>query len=99
MSLPYILFPPQITPDMLDYVGIYEMTYEEPVVDEGYIAEATEVVQIDGRWTQMWNVRERTPADDAPPPEPEPDPEPPYVGPEPITPVDPKGQTKVESEN
>lgn len=67
----YVLFPPEITPDMLEYLEIYPLVYEMPEVGENQIAEPTEVLEIDGQWVQQWAIRDAEPED--PPVDPEPE--------------------------
>lgn len=59
-ALPNVLFPPGISDEDLEYVGVFPLVYEKPEVPAGRIAEPIGVEQVDGRWTQGWNVRDMT---------------------------------------
>lgn len=79
-----IIFPLQILPEHLDFVKIYPLVYEAPVVEDHQIAAPAEVINVDGQWVQQWTVRDRTPEEI---PAPEPEPENPPVDPDPEPPV------------
>lgn len=53
-----VIFEESITNEALSFVNVFPLHYEKPVVDEGRIAEPFAVENIDGVWTQLWNVRD-----------------------------------------
>jgi hypothetical protein len=59
-SMPNVIFPAIVTDEDLAYAQVYPLAYERPEVGADQIAEPVAVENVDGVWTQMWNVRAAT---------------------------------------
>lgn len=60
-ALANVLFPPAIDNEMLAYIGVFPLVYMQPSVAYDKVAEPTNIEQVEGIWTQLWNVRNATP--------------------------------------
>ena len=58
---PNVIFPASITDDDLAYAGVFPLVSAKPVTPAGQVAVPLSIENIDGEWTQLWNVRDATP--------------------------------------
>lgn len=62
-AMPWVLFGDAITDFDLASQGIFPVAQEKPVLDHGQVAVPLAIDFVDDQWTQLWSVREATPAE------------------------------------
>ena len=62
-AMPYVLFGDSISEGDLIALGIFPVVQDEPVVEPGRVAVPLTIELIDDQWTQLWTVRDATPAE------------------------------------
>jgi hypothetical protein len=58
-----VIFSDVITDEDLAYNNVFPLAYDKPIVDAGKVAVPLTVENIDGEWTQLWDVRDMTEAE------------------------------------
>lgn len=62
-AMPWVMFGDSISEQDLAEQGVFPVFVEPPSVDFGKIALPVAIESIDGIWTQLWSVRDATPAE------------------------------------
>ena len=62
-AFPSVLFPDTISDSDLEYCDVFLLIYERPQVGPQQVAEPSTIDSVGGQWTQLWTVRDATPAE------------------------------------